>query len=384
MRFAHTGDCHLGGWRQPELAELNLNAFVFFVDSCLKEKLDFVLIAGDFFDSAYPPIEAIKVAFDQLRRLKEANIPVFIIAGSHDYSASGKSFIEVLEKAGFVKNAYSPEKRGNHIYLSPLIYKSAAIYGYPGKRSALEVEDIQTIRLHESPGMFTILMLHTALRDAVGNLPIPAVDQEKLPQVNYTALAHLHVKYEKKGRVYCGPLFPNNSAELEELEGGSFYVVDTNGKIERREVRLKSLIVLEIPVKDPEHFFEQTQDLLLKQDLKDKILLLKFTGEFENGIPATLRLNELEQTAKKNGAYAVLKNLTSLEGSESMFAPSAGGELEESIISRFKEENSSPHNAYIEPLLHLLEAEKKEEEKSALFEDRLFEEFTKALKYETH
>lgn len=380
MKFAHTGDCHLGGWRQPELAELTLQSFVSFVDTCIKEKIDFVVISGDFFDSAYPPIEAIKVAFDQLRRLKESNIPAFIIAGSHDYSASGKSFLDVLEKAGFVKNACKAELRDNTIYLSPLIHKNVAIYGYPGKRSALEVEDIQKIKLHESPGMYTILMLHTALRDAVGNLPIPAVDQEKLPKVNYTALAHLHVKYERNGRVYCGPLFPNNSGELKELGGGSFYIVDTNGKIERREIILKKLIVLKMKVEDPARFLEQAQELLSKNVLKDKIVLMEFEGYFENGIPSTLRLNELEQIVKKQGAHALLKDLKGLDGSESMVTLSSSeGELEETLVARFKEENLSPHNSFIEPLLHVLGAEKKEEEKSALFEDRLFEEFNKAV-----
>ena len=31
-------------------------------------------------------------------------MPCFIIAGSHDDSVSGKTFLDVLEKAGFAKN----------------------------------------------------------------------------------------------------------------------------------------------------------------------------------------------------------------------------------------------------------------------------------------
>ena len=380
MKFAHTGDCHLGGWRQPEMIALNLKSLSLFVDTCLKEKVEFVLIAGDFFDSAYPPIEAIKTAFDQLRRLKEAQVPVFIIAGSHDYSASGKSFIDVLEKADFVKNASRPELRDNFIYLSPLVYKGVAIYGYPGKRSALEVEDIKRIKLHESPGMYTILMLHTALRDAVGNLPIPAVDQDKLPKVNYLALAHLHVKYEKNSRVYCGPLFPNSVAELEELGGGSFYIVDTNGKTERREINLNPVITIDLPITDTTLLMDEAQTLFEKQNLKDSILILRLTGVFENGLPASVRLAELEQMAKKKGAYAVLKNTSGIKGAEGSFLfASPGEELEETIIKRFKEEHDSELNHLIEPLLHTLEAEKKEEEKSALFEERLYEDFRKAV-----
>jgi len=227
MRFAHLGDCHLGGWRQPELRQLNMDAFRSAIAEIIKEKLDFALVAGDLFDSAYPPIETIKETFEEFRKLKDAKIPVFLIAGSHDYSATGKSFLDVLEKAGFVRNAFQPEERNGLIMLHPIVYKNVAIYGYPGKKSGLEVPEIERIKLQDSPGLFRILMLHTAIRDAVKTLPIPAVNQENLPKVDYLALAHLHINYNKNNRVYSGPTFPNNSEELEELGGGSFYIVDT-------------------------------------------------------------------------------------------------------------------------------------------------------------
>src|SRR3989344_4531807 len=283
MKFAHMGDCHLGGWRQPELMALNMRSFQFAVDTCIKEKLDFALIAGDLFDNAYPPIDILKETFQEFKRLKDANIPVFLIAGSHDYSASGKSFLDVLEKAGLATNVFKSEEKNNIIYLSPTIYKNIAIYGYPGKKSALEVEDIARIKLHDSPGLFKILMLHTALRDAVGNLPIPAVDQEKLPKVDYTALAHLHIKYNRNNRVYCGPLFPNNALELEELKRGSFYIVETNGKIERREIKLKEIIIVEINLKDAFKAQELINQEISKHIIRDKIIILKLSGVIERG-----------------------------------------------------------------------------------------------------
>ena len=98
------GDCHLGSWRQPELKELNFMHFKEAIRRSIKEKPDFILIAGDLFDTAYPPIETLKSAFEEFRKVNDANIPVFLIAGSHDYSVSGKTFLDVLEKAGFCKN----------------------------------------------------------------------------------------------------------------------------------------------------------------------------------------------------------------------------------------------------------------------------------------
>jgi len=84
MKFAHMGDCHLGGWRQPELRELNFKSFQLAVDKCIREKVEFILISGDLLDSPYPSIETLKETFNEFRKIKEAGIPVFLIAGSHD------------------------------------------------------------------------------------------------------------------------------------------------------------------------------------------------------------------------------------------------------------------------------------------------------------
>src|SRR3990167_2822953 len=124
MKFAHLADCHLGGWRQPELNILNLQSFQKAISICIKEKAEFALFAGDLFDSAYPSIDTLKATFREFRRLKEADIPVFIIAGSHDYSVSGKTFLDVLEKAGFCKNVAQFEDRNGKIILEPTIYKN--------------------------------------------------------------------------------------------------------------------------------------------------------------------------------------------------------------------------------------------------------------------
>ena len=138
MKFLHMGDCHLGGWRQPELSKLNFESFQQAIKTAITEKVNFILIAGDLFDSAYPPLEILKETFNEFRKIKEAKIPVFLIAGSHDYSVSGKTFLDVLEKAGFVKNVFIPEEKNGEIILQPTIFEKVAIYGYPGKKSGLE------------------------------------------------------------------------------------------------------------------------------------------------------------------------------------------------------------------------------------------------------
>ena len=380
MKFAHLGDCHLGGWRQPELSELNFKSFQTAIKKCLDEKVDFILIAGDLFDSAYPSIDTIKETFNEFRKVKEANIPVFLIAGSHDYSASGKTFLDVLEKAGFVKNVFQSEEKNGKIILQPTIYKNVAIYGYPGRKSGLEVQDIERISIQDSPGLFRILMLHTTLKDAIGTLPIPAVDPENLPKVDYLALAHLHLKYHKENRVYCGPTFPNNAAELEELKGGSFYIIETSGKIERHEINLKEVIKLDIEINDSLIGTEKIIQELEKHNLKDKILILKLKGILENGKVSDIDFKKIEIYLREKEVYTFLKNTTKLQAVEPEIKIEVQSEdIEEEILSKFQKENPNKFNNLISQLFSFLQTEKKEEERSRIFEERLTSEFKKII-----
>ena len=139
VKFAHIADVHLGGWKQQPLQDLNLESFKKVVETCIREKVEFAVIAGDLFDAAFPPIDVLKETFAEFRKLKEAGIPCFLIAGSHDYSVSGKTFLDVLEKAGFCKNVAVFEDKNGKIMLQPTIHKGVAIYGYPGKTSSMEI-----------------------------------------------------------------------------------------------------------------------------------------------------------------------------------------------------------------------------------------------------
>ena len=174
MRFAHIADCHLGSWRQLELQQLNLASFRRAIEICIEEKVDFILFSGDLFDSAYPPIEILKETFSEFRKLKEARIKCYVIAGSHDYSVSGKTFLDVLEKAGFCEIC-SFEEKGDKILLKSITHESVSIYGYPGKKSGLEVNDLKKISLEPS-NKFKILMLHTTIESAKGSLPVESIN----------------------------------------------------------------------------------------------------------------------------------------------------------------------------------------------------------------
>ncbi len=382
MKFAHLADCHLGSWRQPELKELNLQSFKRAIDTCIKEKVSFVLIAGDLFDSAYPPIEILEEAFHQLKRLRDENIRCYIVAGSHDYSASGKTFLSVLEKAGFCQNIYKPEEKQEKIFLNPVLHENIALYGYPGKKSGLEIEELRKIKLQKSPGLFKILALHTCIEDAIKNLPIDSISRQELPEADYYALGHLHINYNKDRFVYAGPTFPNNFQELEELKAGSFYIVETNPlKIKKIELRLKDIEVVKMEISNTLIAKDKIISELNKKELRDKIILLKLSGKLKQGKISDINFKEIEKFIKEKQAYSLLKSTSKLvtEEPEIIFEINDMDKLEEEIINAYTQKEKSKFNGFISPLVSALSLEKQEDETTSSFKSRLFSELDKTL-----
>ncbi len=391
VRFAHIADVHLGGWKQQPMQELNFQSFVKTIDICIDNKLEFILFAGDLFDSAYPPIEILKETFAQFKRIKEAKIPCFIIAGSHDYSVSGKTFLDVLEKAGFCKNVFDienkevPVSEQEVITLNPHIHENIAIYGYPGKKSGLEIQDIRKIKLNDAPGLFKILMLHTTLDKVVGSLPIDSVESRTLPKADYYALGHIHVLYDKDGIVYPGPLFPNNFKELEDLKQGHFVLVDTesNQQIQRIALPTKKIESMIMKVDDGLIATEQIISELNKRDLKDKVILLRVKGELQRGKNSDIKFQKIEDFVKAQGAYFLLKNTHDLTTKQIEIDVEIKDDsnIEEETIISYTDQNPSDLNALIPQLIEALSKDKQEDEKNETFSNRILDEARKVLNF---
>ena len=87
MRFLHTADWHLGRifygqYLTEDQAHVLENQFF----SILKdEKIDGILLAGDIFDRAVSPIEAIELWDSIITRLAmDYKVPLFVVSGNHD------------------------------------------------------------------------------------------------------------------------------------------------------------------------------------------------------------------------------------------------------------------------------------------------------------
>jgi len=388
VKFAHLGDCHLGSWRQPELQELNFLSFQNAIDKIIKNRVEFVLIAGDLFDSAYPPIEILKRTFAEFRKLKEADIKVFMIAGSHDFSVSGKTFLDVLEKGGFCEIC-KYEETDIMINLLPIKYKSFEIFGYPGKKSGMEIEDLRKIIIPKETNNFRILMLHTSIKEAVGDLPIESISMKSFPKADYYALGHLHINFNEKLHdkpiIYSGPIFPNSFQELDDLCYGRFYMVTVEGYVEpkRQDIILKEVVTFKINIENALTATQQIIDELEKHELTDKIVLMKLFGEIKKGTNADIDYPKIEEYLKSKKVYSFLKNTNKLvsegEKIDIKISEHDVNKIEETLVKEYELKNPNKFNNLIVPLMHSLELQKQEDEKSAIYEARLFSELNKIL-----
>jgi exonuclease SbcD len=84
-RFFHLADLHLGRIFHGEaLLEDQAHIIRQISDICAADPPDALIIAGDIFDRAIPPVEAMKLLDDLFSTSAAAGIPVIAISGNHD------------------------------------------------------------------------------------------------------------------------------------------------------------------------------------------------------------------------------------------------------------------------------------------------------------
>lgn len=85
VKFLHTSDWHLGRSFGPVSLLDDQRRFVqWFTDLAVAESVDLVVVAGDVYDRAVPPVEAIELFGAALSVLRGAGIAVVVIVGNHD------------------------------------------------------------------------------------------------------------------------------------------------------------------------------------------------------------------------------------------------------------------------------------------------------------
>ncbi|MGW1491108.1 exonuclease SbcCD subunit D [Streptomyces sp. NPDC002402] len=217
MRFLHTSDWHLG--RSLHRVSM-LDAQAAFLDHLVAtvrdRDVDAVLVAGDVYDRAVPPLAAVELFDRALHQLAAAGVPTVMISGNHDSARRLGVGAGLIERAG-IHLRTDPAGCATPVLLSDA-HGQVACYGLPYLEPALVKDEFRTEKAgHESvigaamervradlatrePGTRSVVLAHAFVaggeesdseRDiTVGG--VCAVPAGVFDGVDYAALGHLH------------------------------------------------------------------------------------------------------------------------------------------------------------------------------------------------
>jgi len=292
MKFLHIADVHLGCTRY-QLPESPRDFYETWIDVlqryAVDERVDFVLMAGDFFHKRNVPPETMNYAFAGLSLLKDAGIQVIGIEGNHDqkHTDSEYSWLRSLADWGLLilleptienhKIIYEPwnreTQRGGFIDIG-----NARIFGsdwYGASANWAMPMLVEAISANRRDGAFHILMLHT---DVEGHQthPMPALSMSALKELravtSYVALGHTHKNYSIDNWAFNpGSLEITSIDEYRETRGAYLVEVSDNFEVssthvvDYRQRPFQRLIYDVTPFKQPE---EVTEAILSQANLE--------------------------------------------------------------------------------------------------------------------
>ncbi|MFD3726120.1 exonuclease SbcCD subunit D [Streptomyces sp. NPDC058671] len=217
MRLLHTSDWHLG--RSFHRVGL-LGAQAAFLDHLVatvhEHRVDAVLVAGDVYDRAVPPLPAVELFDTALHRLAEAGVPTVMISGNHDSARRLGVGAGLIARAG-IHLRTDPAGVGTPVVLTD-DHGEVALYGLPYLEPALVRERLGAEKAgHEAvlaaamdrvradlagrpAGTRSVVLAHAfvaggAPSDSERDITVggvAAVPAGVFDGVDYVALGHLH------------------------------------------------------------------------------------------------------------------------------------------------------------------------------------------------
>ncbi|MEU6864000.1 exonuclease SbcCD subunit D [Streptomyces sp. NPDC046876] len=217
MRLLHTSDWHLG--RSFHRVNM-LGAQAVFIDHLVEtvrtHEVDAVLVAGDVYDRAVPPLPAVELYDRALHRLADLGVPTVMISGNHDSARRLGVGAGLIGRAG-IHLRTDPDGCADPVVLAD-VHGDVALYGLPYLEPALVKDQLGAAKVsHEAvlgaamdrvradlaarpPGTRAVVLAHAFVtggqasdseRDiAVGG--VEAVPASVFDGVDYAALGHLH------------------------------------------------------------------------------------------------------------------------------------------------------------------------------------------------
>lgn len=254
MRFLHTSDWHLGRrLHGVDLLEPQQRFLDWLVTTAATEQVDLVVVAGDVYDRAVPPPEAVALLDRALTGLAASGVPVLLTAGNHD-SAVRLGFGAALAQVAGVhlrtrvadldRPVLLSDEHGDvAVYGIPYLHPDATMAELGAERSHHAVLTAALARIRDDAAgrgvTRTVVAAHAFVTGAAASDSerdirvggIGEVDAAVFAGIDYVALGHLHRRQHVRsheGTVrYCGsPLAysfseRDNSPSVELVELGA-------------------------------------------------------------------------------------------------------------------------------------------------------------------
>lgn len=313
MRFIHTADWHLGKTLKnaPLIDEQDYILNGEFLKLVESEKIRAVIIAGDIYDRAVPPIDAINLLDEIICKLTEKNIFVLSISGNHDSGARLNFGSRLMSRANFFITSKAEENPAPIILSDDFgeIYFSLIPFISAGDEIKNYITQIQknipaNVRSVAVAHLFTVGGdTCESERKFLGG--VENVDKNIFSAYNYTALGHLHKPQtmEKKNYVvrYSGSPLKYSFDEANHNKGVTIVDIDGAGKVEfehiklspRRDIRIVEGELAEIKK------LPKTDDYI-HANLTDKKYLLNAMDTLRENMPniLSLKFTSIEEAAE--------------------------------------------------------------------------------------
>ncbi|MCB2154421.1 exonuclease SbcCD subunit D [bacterium] len=370
MRFLHTADWHLGRlFHGFHLTEDQAHVLDQLIDVAADARPDAILVAGDIYDRAIPPAEAVSLLDDVLERIAIGlKIPLVMIAGNHDSPERLGFGARILRSAGVHVTGTLPAT------IDPVLFADddGPVHVYPvpytepaGVRDVLgrdDLSDHQTamsaivdgIAARYPKGERSILVGHAFVAggmESESERPLSiggagTVDAGTFAPFDYTALGHLHAPQQMAGgRVrYSGSLLKYSFSEIPHRKGISLIEMNARGEcaIEdipltpRHDLRRVEGTLDEI-LRGPQTG-ESADDYLVVR-LTDKKLHLNAMGRLREVYPNVLHIEKpwLEETAETVRFRAKPGGLSDVELLKSFYEETTGAPPSDAQVRLFVE-----------------------------------------------
>ncbi|MDX3531916.1 exonuclease SbcCD subunit D [Streptomyces sp. ID05-39B] len=257
MRILHTSDWHLGrAFHRVNMLGAQSDFIGHLVTTAREREVDAVVVSGDVYDRAVPPLAAVELFDDALHRLADLGVPTVMISGNHDSARRLGVGAALIGRAG-VHLRTDPAAAGTPVilrdglgdvafyglpYLEPALVKDAFGVEKAGHEAVLAaaMDRVRADLAGRPQGTRSVVLAHAFVtggtpseseRDiTVGG--VASVPAGVFDGVDYVALGHLHGCQTLTERVrYSGSPLPYSFSEADHRKTMWLVDLDAEGSL---------------------------------------------------------------------------------------------------------------------------------------------------------